>query len=199
MCLCEYVHTYMWASYSGSAVCRSSLADQEFNNIQVVVMDGHMKGCQTVLLNKHTHTHTHTHIHMDTYIKTHKNTQKHIYICETWPWFIISMWAPHSLVKSALLFLFSSESWTTGSTDCLTFPAALGLAPLSRRSSATSTFPYLEDTWRGVKPFCSKENRIRKEILCGYYCCTLHWFEGRLGYLMNLLLTFNINTSLYMW
>ena len=44
------------ASYSGRAVCRSSLADQEFNNIQVVVMDGHMKGCQTVLLNTHTHT-----------------------------------------------------------------------------------------------------------------------------------------------
>lgn len=70
-CLCEYVHTHMWASYPGSAVCGSSLADQEFNNIQVVVMDRHMKGCQTVLLN--------THIHMYTYMK-HITVRKHTYI-----------------------------------------------------------------------------------------------------------------------
>ncbi len=38
----------------------------------------------------------------------------------------------------------------------ITFPAALGLAPLSKSSSATSTFPYLHATCRGVNPFCKK-------------------------------------------
>lgn len=39
-------------------------------------------------------------------------------------------------------------------SDCFTFPAALGLAPLSSSSSATSTLPYLDATCSGVKPFC---------------------------------------------
>lgn len=41
---------------------------------------------------------------------------------------------------------------------CLTFPAALGFAPLSNNSSATSTFPYFDATWSGVKPFCGGAN-----------------------------------------
>ncbi len=129
-------------------MCWSSLADQEFNNIQVVVMDCHMKGCQTVLLNTHTHTHFHIYKPMNT-TKTHR----HMYI-----------WNTHHDISSLCRLLTALESvlycfCTSGSTDCLTLPAALGLAPLSRRSSATSTFPYLEATWRGVKPFCSKERK----------------------------------------
>lgn len=78
--VCWPVSAHMWASYSGSAVCRSSLADQEFNNIQVVVMDGHMKRCQTVLLN----THAHTHIYKCRNTHT-QNTQKHLYMKhKTW-------------------------------------------------------------------------------------------------------------------
>lgn len=46
----------------------------------------------------------------------------------------------------------------------LTFPAALGLAPLSNNSSATSTLPYLEATWSGVKPFYRRTNE-KVEIL----------------------------------
>lgn len=60
--------------------------------------------------------------------------------------------APHRLIVRVLL--------VTGSAECLTFPAALGLAPLSRSSSATSTFPYLEATCSGVKPFCSNRRHI---------------------------------------
>lgn len=41
----------------------------------------------------------------------------------------------------------------------VTFPAAFGLAPLSNNSSATSTFPYLEATCSGVKPFCRSTKR----------------------------------------
>lgn len=46
----------------------------------------------------------------------------------------------------------------------LTFPAALGLAPRSSNSSATSTMPYLDATCRGVKPFCKwlRESEDRK-------------------------------------
>lgn len=78
-CLCQYEHTHMWASYSGSAVCRSSFADQEFNNIQVVVMDGHMKRCQTILLNTQTYTCTHTYIPIDTYTQTNTHINTCIY------------------------------------------------------------------------------------------------------------------------
>lgn len=54
--------------------------------------------------------------------------------------------------------------------DFLTFPAAFGLAPLSRSSSATSTFPYLEATWSGVKPFCRRTNRkVYKTSGRGFY------------------------------
>lgn len=75
-------HTYVGASYSGSAVCGSSLADQEFDNIQVVVMDRHMKGCQTVLLNTH----------MYTYMK-HITVRKHIYIWNTHHNKLFNSWA----------------------------------------------------------------------------------------------------------
>lgn len=58
-----------------------------------------------------------------------------------------------------------------GLQDSLTFPAALGLAPLSRSISATSTFPYLEATWRGVKPFCSGEQKdeISQNVIAVYH------------------------------
>lgn len=47
----------------------------------------------------------------------------------------------------------------------LTFPAALELAPLSNKSSATSTLPYLEATWSGVKPFYRGTNEEVDTIL----------------------------------
>lgn len=62
-------------------MCRSSLADQEFNNIQVVVMDGHMKGCQTVLLNTHTYKYIETHKNIRTY---ETNKLNHLYTAR-WP------------------------------------------------------------------------------------------------------------------
>lgn len=121
-------------------MCRSSLADQEFNNIQVVVMDGHMKGCQTVLLSTHAHTRTD--------IETHTK-QKHVYMKHI---------HDKSSLRRPVTTLWRLDCFCVlQGEDCLTFPAALGLAPLSRRRSATSTFPYLEATWRGVKPFCSND------------------------------------------
>ena len=40
----------------------------------------------------------------------------------------------------------TGERAAGGNGKCGTFPAALGLAPLSSRSSAPSTFPYLDAT-----------------------------------------------------
>ena len=47
----------------------SPFSDEKFDNIQVVVMDGHMKRSQTVLLNRHTRARTHTRMctHTHTY------------------------------------------------------------------------------------------------------------------------------------
>lgn len=42
----------------------------------------------------------------------------------------------------------------------VTLPASSGSALLCRRSFATSRFPYLAATCRGVNPFCEEEREI---------------------------------------
>ena len=116
MCVCVCL-----VSHPSCTVWGASLADQQVNHVQIVMMDSHMERSQTILKVKETHTYNS--------ILQSQNT--------FWPF------PPHTPV------LPSSLCSTT-----LTFPAALGLPPLSSSSSATSTLPYFEATWRGVKPFC---------------------------------------------
>lgn len=82
---------------------------------------------------------------------------------------------PQSATADCHLIL-ADEYWDIRCLSWLiTFPAALGLAPLSKSSSATSTFPYLHATCRGVNPFCKKKQifslRMQmKMCICCYLC-----------------------------
>lgn len=116
---------------------RAALADQQLDNIKVVVMDGHVQRGQAILRGERG---------------------------STWP---------RSATADCHLIL-EDEHWDIRcSSWWITFPAALGLAPLSKSSSATSTFPYLHATWRGVNPFCKKTqiNILRMQVqMCIFYC-----------------------------
>lgn len=124
-----------------------------------------MKGCQTILLTTNTHTHTHTHEHIyNPQMHTHmqkNHTETCIYETHT---MVINQLAESKIISGwgQTCRMNCSSLPVNKSTDWLTFPAAFGFAPLSRRSSATSTFPYLEATWRGVKPFYSNEEEEEK-------------------------------------
>lgn len=71
---------------------------------------------------------------------------------------------PQTLEDQTIIYSSFFQGYSQPLYVYLTFPAAFGLAPLSNRSSATSTLPYLEATWSGVNPFYSGTNEEEDTI-----------------------------------
>ena len=71
---------------------------------------------------------------------------------------------------------YLSTSYSQALCVFLTFPAALGLAPRSNNSSATSTFPYFDATWSGVKPFCRADaQHLFRPTASRQTCSSVQW------------------------